>query len=134
LDGWGMPMNLTLGQIRSSGLDRTMNSADDILYPAIQIPANNAYGSINITVMVWDTALLIYRADSSAIVTVFFAQNGSEQSTVMPRIGAPGSGVYAINNIPQGIHAIDVIDGTMKSAFTVYCPGGGSVQQMVTLR
>ena len=40
LDGWGTPMDLVDGQIRSAGPDRTISTtADNLVYPSTPITA-----------------------------------------------------------------------------------------------
>jgi prepilin-type N-terminal cleavage/methylation domain-containing protein len=144
LDGWGMPMDLVNGQIRSSGPDRIMNTtADNIYYPSTPITVNNINGSIVLEVFALDTSTaqpVFVPAGGQA--TAYYAQNGTMQS--LTNTSSAGSYVFPIagGSLPQGIHAISVTgdpDGagpqpSRTSTVMVYCPGGGTAHQMVALR
>jgi prepilin-type N-terminal cleavage/methylation domain-containing protein len=144
LDGWGTPMDLVGGQIRSAGPDKSMSSAaDNLLYPPNPIATNNINGSIVFSVMAMDNSSsqpTFVPAAGQAIV--YYAQNGQMQSfSLTSTTGAyvcPATGL----SLPQGIHAITVTgdpDGSgpqlaLTRSITVYCPGGGTVHQVVALR
>jgi prepilin-type N-terminal cleavage/methylation domain-containing protein len=144
LDGWGTPMDLVNGQIRSAGPDRDMNTApDNSLYPSNPITANNINGNIVFTVMALDTSSgQPTFVPAAGQATVYFAQNGQQQSFLLT--SATGSYVCPASGatLPQGIHAITATgdpDGigpqpSLTRTITVYCPGGGTVHQTVALR
>ncbi len=144
LDGWGTPMDLVNGQIRSAGPDRSIiTTADNLLYPSTPITLNNVNGSIGLEVLALDssTALPIF-VPAGGQATVFYAQNGLMQSQVI----ASPSGSYVFPtaglSLPQGIHAVSVTgdpDGAgplppLSRTITVFCPGGGTTHQTVALR
>jgi prepilin-type N-terminal cleavage/methylation domain-containing protein len=140
LDGWGTPMDFVNGQIRSYGLDRNMNTAaDNLLYPTVPISANNINGNIIFTVMLLDSSSgqPIY-APSGGQATIFFAQNGALQSVALNSL--TGSYTYPAQGarLPKGIYAISATRnsgaGTITRTITVFCPGGGTVQQTLALR
>ncbi len=144
LDGWGTPMDFVNGQIRSSGLDRDRNTAaDNLLYPANPIVANNINGRVIITVMTLESSSgqPIY-APSTGQATIYFAQNGALQSAVLD--SQTGSYTYPPQTagLPQGIYAVTATrdpDGSgplpaLTRTITAYCPGGGTVQQTLALR
>lgn len=140
IDGWGMPMDLVSGQIRSGGPDRNMSAAaDNFLYPSNSITTNNINGSIVLNVKALDNSTgqpTFVFASGQAIF--YFAQNGQMQSQTL----ASTSGVYPSTSLPQGIHAITVTgdpDGAgsqpaLTKTLSVYCPGGGTIHQVVSLR
>jgi hypothetical protein len=144
LDGWGTPMDFVNGQIRSAGPDQSMNTtADNLYYPSTPITANNVNGSIALEVAALDTSTaqpVYVPAGGQAII--YYAQNGAMKSTTVA--SAAGSYLFfaAGMTLPQGIHAITVTgdpDGSgpqpsLTRTITVYCPGGGTVHQMVALR
>jgi prepilin-type N-terminal cleavage/methylation domain-containing protein len=140
LDGWGTPMDFVNGQIRSYGLDRTMNTAsDNLLYPAAPIRTNNINGSLVLTVLLLDSSSgqSIY-TPSGGQATIYFAQNGTLQSVVLNSL--TGSYTYPAQgaSLPKGIYAIsatrNVGAGTITRTITAFCPGGGTVQQTLALR
>jgi prepilin-type N-terminal cleavage/methylation domain-containing protein len=144
LDGWGTPMDLVGGQIRSAGPDHDMTTAaDNLLYPSNPITINNINASIAITVKALDNSTgqpVFVPAGGQAIV--YFAQNGQMQSQTL----ASATGVYVFptagSSLPQGIHAITATgdpDGAgsqpaLTRTITVYCPGGGTVHETLSLR
>jgi prepilin-type N-terminal cleavage/methylation domain-containing protein len=145
LDGWGTPMDLFNGQIRSAGPDRTMGtSQDNLVYPSTPITINNVNTNIVLTVLALDTSTAQPAfVPAGGQATVYFAQNGLLQTMLL----SSGSGSYifpaAGNSLPQGIHAITVTgdpDGPtgpqtpLTGTLTVYCPGGGTVHQTAVLR
>ena len=82
LDGWGRPMDLVNGQIRSSGPDRTMSTTtDNLLYPSTPITVNNVNGSIVLVVFALDnsTAQPIF-VPAGGQATTYYARNGAMQS------------------------------------------------------
>jgi len=144
LDGWGTPMDLVNGQIRSAGQDHNISTAaDNLLYPPNPITVNNINGSITFTVMALDNSTsqptFVPAAGQAA---VYFAQDGQMQSFLL----TSATGVYTCPSsgasLPQGIHAITATgdpDGAgpqpaLTRTITVYCPGGGTVHQVVALR
>jgi prepilin-type N-terminal cleavage/methylation domain-containing protein len=144
LDGWGAPMDFVNGQIRSAGLDRDINTAaDNILYPANPISANNIGGRVVLTVMTLDSSSSqpVY-TPSAGQASLYFAQNGALQTIVLNSI--TGSYTYppAGSVLPKGIYAIAATrdpDGSgplpaLTRTITAYCPGGGTVQQTLALR
>ncbi len=144
LDGWGTPMDLVNGQIRSAGPDHSMiATADNLVYPTVPITANNVNGSIVLEVFALDnsTAQPIF-VPAGGQATAYFAGNGSMQSLSL--LSLSGSYVFpaAGASLPQGIHAISVTadpDGAgpqpaLTRTLTVFCPGGGTAHQTVALR
>jgi type II secretory pathway pseudopilin PulG len=144
LDGWGTPMDLASGLIRSAGPDRSMAAiADNVVYPSTPITVNNINGSIALEVFAMDNSTAqptFVPAGGQAIF--YYALNGSMQSQAMFSIS--GSYVFPASggSLPQGIHAISITadpDGvgpqpSLTRTVTVYCPGGGTVHQTVALR
>jgi prepilin-type N-terminal cleavage/methylation domain-containing protein len=144
IDGWGTPMDWAGGQIRSAGPDHDINTgADNILYPSIPVSNNNLNGNINLTVLARDTSSgqpLFVPAGGQA--RIYYPQNGQEQSYLI----ASPTGLYSCppagNTLPQGIHAVWFTadpDGpgpqpALTGTITIYCPGGGTVQQTIALR
>jgi prepilin-type N-terminal cleavage/methylation domain-containing protein len=144
LDGWGTPMDLVNGQIRSAGPDHSMiTAADNLVYPSTPITVNNVNGGIVLEVFALDnsTAQPIF-VPAGGQATVYFARNGSMQSLLMSSLSGsyvfPGAGA----SLPQGIHAISVTadpDGagpqpSLTRAIMVFLPGGGTAHQTVALR
>jgi prepilin-type N-terminal cleavage/methylation domain-containing protein len=141
IDGWGTPMDFAGGQIRSAGPDQLMGTiADNFYYPPAPITANNLRGSIKIEVVALDTSAAQPNfVAAGGQMTVYFAQDGAQQPpiTILSPIGS-----YTFSNLPQGIHAITVTgdpDGggpqlSLTRTLTVFCPGGGSIHQVVALR
>lgn len=144
LDGWGTPMDLVNGQIRSAGPDHSMSSSsDNLLYPPNPIATNNINGSIAFTVMALDSSSgQSVFVPAAGQATVCFAQNGQMQSYLL----TSATGVYVCPasglSLPQGIHAVTATgdpDGAgpqpaRTGTVTVYCPGGGTVHQVMALR
>jgi prepilin-type N-terminal cleavage/methylation domain-containing protein len=140
LDGWGMPMDLVSGQIRSGGPDRDMATvADNLLYPSTPITINNINGSLVLNVKALDNSTgqptFVFAAGQA---TIYSAQNGAMQSETLTST----TGAYPNTSLSQGIHAITVTgdpDGAgpqpaLTKTISIYCPGGGTVHQVVSLR
>jgi prepilin-type N-terminal cleavage/methylation domain-containing protein len=110
LDGWGTPMDLVNGQIRSAGLDHSMiATADNLVYPPTPITVNNVNGNIVLQVLALDnsTAQPTF-VPAGGQATVYFAGNGLMQSVSLT--SSSGSYVFPASgaSLPQGIHAISV--------------------------
>jgi prepilin-type N-terminal cleavage/methylation domain-containing protein len=144
LDGWGTPMVLISGQVSSAGPDHNMiTTADNLVYPPTPITANNVNGSIVLAVSALDssTAQPVF-VPAGGQATIYYAAGGLIQSLSVSSLS--GSYVFPAlgTSLPQGIHAINITadpDGagsqpSLTRAITVYCPGGGTVHQMVALR
>jgi prepilin-type N-terminal cleavage/methylation domain-containing protein len=144
VDGWGTPMVLLGGQIRSAGPDQDMNTAaDNLLYPSTPIALNNINGSIVLTVTAMDTSTgLPLFVPAAGEATVYFSQNGLMQSYVST--SASGSYIFPPqgSSLPQGIHAIAVTgdpDGpgpqpSKTKSMNIYATGGGTTYQTIALR
>jgi hypothetical protein len=142
LDGWGTPMDLFNGQIRSAGPDHDMSTAsDNLLYPTTPITVNNVNSSIVLEVFALDNSTgqpMYVPAGGQAIV--YYAQNGLMQSLTMA--SPTGSYVFPTGgaSLPQGIHAVTVTgdppppQSPVTNTIIIYSPGGGTVQQTVALR
>jgi prepilin-type N-terminal cleavage/methylation domain-containing protein len=144
VDGWGTPMALSGGQIRSAGPDQNMNAtADNLVYPSTPIALNNINGSMVLTVTAMDTsASQPVFVPAAGQATACFSQNGLMQSYVL----ASASGSYIFppqgSSLPQGIHAITVTgdpDGagpqpSKTNSMNIYAPGGGTIYQTMALR
>jgi prepilin-type N-terminal cleavage/methylation domain-containing protein len=144
VDGWGTPMVLQEGQIRSAGPDQNMNTvADNLVYPSTPIASNNINGSIVLTVTALDTSTsqpVFVPAAGQA--TVYYSQNGLLQSYVLT--SASGSYIFTPQgrSLPQGIHAITVTgdpDGpgpqpSKTNSMNICVIGGGTMYQTIALR
>jgi prepilin-type N-terminal cleavage/methylation domain-containing protein len=143
-DGWGAPMVLSGGQIRSAGPDQNMSTTgDNIVYPATPIASNNINGSIVLSVTAMDasTSQPVF-VPAGGQATVYFSQNGLRQSYIL----ASASGSYTFppqgSSLPQGIHAVTVTgdpDGagpqsSKTNSMNVYTAGGGTTYQSIALR
>jgi hypothetical protein len=145
VDGWGVPMDFSNGQIRSGGPDQDLNTAaDNVLYPSTPITVNNTTSALNLNVLALSnsTSPPLF-ANTGGQITVHYAQDG----VMLSQTVNSGTGVYAYPSnglpaLPQGIHAITATadpDGAgpqpaVTRTITVYCPGGTTVYQAIPLR
>ncbi len=100
-DAFGRPYSgFDTGQIRSAGPDGVMGNEDDIVYP----PNPPAYlGRVIVTVKRMAAEDISYTLDPPGYEVRLFFSNGGQEAMLADNI-AP----FIFENIPQGIHAIQV--------------------------
>lgn len=141
-DPWGTPYaygNPGAGQIRSAGKDRTMGTADDIVYPPN--PASIG-GSLLVNLSVWhtDNTVSQYILNPSipgmtATVTFNYSNGGVQAGAVA---GTPAVPPYTFG-IPvgfhAGFHAVTAVctippNPPVSGQAVVYVPGNGQQAQL----
>ncbi len=138
VDGWGTPLTLAGGQIRSAGPDCIAGNADDMVYPSQPIAFTT--GIINVNVQVLDATGGGAYVQKGTGTTFYWAVNGVETSQA---VTLPLNGPFVSPLLPQGIHALIVSgdpDGPagpqppVTATLTVFCRAGATVFQNVGLR
>jgi len=104
-DAWGTPYaygNPVAGQFRAAGPDRTMNTADDIIYPPSQVVIN---GSLVVHPYLWNgTAYAPYQpADCPGMtMSFYYSSNGTQASDPKPAGPPPYTFIRH-----SGLHAVE---------------------------
>ncbi|NJD61555.1 MAG: prepilin-type N-terminal cleavage/methylation domain-containing protein [Deltaproteobacteria bacterium] len=141
-DAWGTGYaygNPGAGQIRSAGPDRTMGTADDLIYPPNAVTFT---GRLLVNLYVWDAGAGMYRLNPQPAavtqmgVTFYYSSNGSQGSvsiTVPPSAAGPP---YSFNGFHAGLHAVTgtcQLAGSPSAATgqaVVYVPGNNQQAQL----
>ena len=100
-DAFGRPYGgISTGQIRSAGPDGVMDNEDDIVYPP-NLP--NIRGRVMVTIKRMAAEDQSYTLDPPGYEVRLYYSNNGQQAMIADNI-AP----FVFENIPQGIHAIEV--------------------------
>jgi general secretion pathway protein G len=100
-DAFGRPYGgISTGQIRSAGPDGVMDNEDDIVYPP-NLP--NIRGRVMVTIKRMAAEDQSYTLDPAGYEVRLYYSNNGQQAMIADNI-AP----FVFENIPQGIHAIEV--------------------------
>ena len=123
-DAFGRPYGgISTGQIRSAGPDGVMDNEDDIVYPP-NLP--NILGRVMVTIKEMAAEGPSFTVDPPGYeVRLYYSNNG--QQSILPDNIAP----FVFENIPQGIHAIEVFSletGRVVVQDTIQSVGGGATK------
>lgn len=138
-DGWGTNYgwnNPAAGQIRSAGPDRTMNTADDLIYPPSTVVAT---GRLLVNLHVWDNTAGLYRlnpapAQVTAMGATFYYSNNGSQASVSVTFPLPPP--YVFTGYHAGLHAVTGTctlvgsPGAATGQAVVYVPGNNQQAQV----
>ncbi|GAB4372748.1 MAG: hypothetical protein Kow00128_21750 [Deltaproteobacteria bacterium] len=142
-DGWGTPYaysNPGAGQIRSTGRDRTMGTADDLIYPPAPVNIN---GRLLVNLYVWSPnpppGQFVLNPQPAAYpgmtaqVSFRFSNNGVEGTAAAntPPLSPP----YSFVNFHSGLHAVTAVctlppDPPVSGQAVVRVPGNNQQAQL----
>lgn len=142
-DAWGIPYaysNPGAGQIRSAGRDRTMGTADDLVYPPAAVNVN---GRLLVNLYVWSPnpppGQYVLNPQPAAYpgmtaqVSFRYSNNGAEAAAAAntPPLAPP----YSFANFHSGFHAVTAVctlppDPQVSGQAVVLVPGNNQQAQL----
>ncbi len=110
-DAWGTAYaygNPGAGQLRAAGPDRTIGTADDIVYPPNPVVIA---GKLLVNLYAWDATAAAYVLNPQpaaypgmvATVSFYYSNNGAQ---AIATAGTPAGAPYAFVNYHSGLHAV----------------------------